>query len=175
MPDARRRGGTAVGRAVHGVLQTVNLDEPADPASLFALATHLAAAEGVPDAAADVAALAASSLASPIVRSAGASARRWRELPVTVPLSGGRTLEGYVDLLYEDADGTLVVVDHKTDLDRDPARDRRQLAAYAFALERVLGRSVGRAVLVYADPAGAVEAELDDLAAAVEEVRALVG
>jgi ATP-dependent helicase/nuclease subunit A len=175
IPSARRRGGTAVGRAVHGVLQTVELGPPADVTSLLALATHLATAEGVPEAAADVAALAASSLASVTVRSAAAASRRWREVPVTVPLGAGRTLEGYIDLLYEDADGNLVVVDHKTDRERDPERYRRQLAAYAFALEAVLGRPVGRAVLVYADPGGAVEAEVDDLTVAVAEVRTLVG
>ena len=174
VPSARRRGGTAVGRAVHGVLQTVDLGEPVEAAALLALATHLATAEGVADAAADVAALAASSLASPTVRSAAAASRRWRELPVTVPLGGGRTLEGYIDLLYEDGDGTLVVVDHKTDREREPERYRRQLAAYAFALEQVLGRPVGRAVLVYADAGGAIEAEVDELTAAVDEVRKLV-
>ena len=174
---SRRRGGTAVGRAVHGVLQLVDLDaeEAARTAgALTPLARHLAVAEGVPEATDDIAALAASSLAAPSVLAAAAATRAWRELPVTVALPGGRTLEGFIDLLYEDDAGRLVIVDHKTDRERHPDRYRLQLAAYAFALEQVLGRRPARALLVYSDIDGAVEDELADLEGAVAEVRALV-
>jgi len=159
---------------VHGVLQLTDLGAEADAAALLPLAKHLATAEGVPESAADVAALAATSLASPTVVAAGHAARRWRELPLVVPLSDGRTLEGYVDLLYEDERGELVVVDHKTDRDRHPERYRLQLAAYALALEQALGRRPARALLVYCDVDGAVEEELADLDVAIDEVRALV-
>lgn len=174
VPLARRRGATAVGRAVHGVLQSVELARP-DESAVRALAAQLSSVEGVAEQADLVAQLALSSLASPSVREASSSGRYWRELPILVPLAGERTLEGYVDLLYEDDRGDLVVVDHKTDVAPEPARYRLQLAAYAYAIERVLGRPVARAVLVFCDPAGAREVVLDDVPAAVREVTALVG
>ncbi len=173
-----RRGGTAVGRAVHAVLELVDLDGPADTrtaAALIPLARHVAASEGVGDLADEIAALAASALAAPSVRAAAGAKRRWRELPVAAVVGEGRLLEGVIDLLYERDDGSLVVVDHKTDRERQPERHRVQLAAYALALEQTVGVRPARAVLVYADLDEAYEHELPDLAAAVEEVRAMVG
>ena len=88
-------------------------------------------------------------------------------------------VEGFVDLLVE-IDGELVVVDYKTDAARDAtpsstprvARYRPQGAAYALALEHVLGRPVARCVFVFARSRGpAVEREATDLAARVAEVR----
>jgi ATP-dependent helicase/nuclease subunit A len=180
-PSSLRRGGTAVGRAVHAVLQTVDLDAPGDLAALAALAAVHAAVEGVPAAAEDVAALAASALAAPTVLQARATSRRWREVPVAAPIGDGRLVEGYIDLLFEDADGGLIVVDYKTDrarsdveLDAAMARYRLQAAAYALALEVTLGRPVARAVFVFARIGDAVEREVTDLPAAVAEARALV-
>ena len=64
-------------------------------------------------------------------------------------------LEGFVDLLFEDDDG-LVVVDYKTDriagpetLDATAAFYRPQVAAYAAALEKSCGRQVSRCVLLF--------------------------
>ena len=175
-PAVRRRGGTAVGRAVHAVLELVELDLPEPDrraAALLPLARHAAIAEGVADAADDVAAMAESALGSPSVIAAGRAKRCWREVPVAVPLPGDKVLEGFIDLLYEGDDGELVVVDHKTDRDRQPERHRVQLAAYALAVEDAVGRRPARAVLVYADVDVAHEHELADLDAAVEEVRAM--
>src|SRR5712691_321959 len=42
-------------------------------------------------------------------------ARTWREIPVGISLENGALLEGAIDLLYQDSDGSLVVVDYKTD------------------------------------------------------------
>jgi ATP-dependent helicase/nuclease subunit A len=116
-------------------------------------------------------------LAAPAVAEAAASPR-WREVYVGVPLGGGRTLEGYVDLLYRRDDG-LVVVDYKTgpaglDADLDPlvARYRMQGAAYALAVADATGEPVVDVVFVFLTPEGAVERRLPDLAAAVTEVRA---
>ena len=82
-----------------------------------------------------VAALARSALAAPIVRSVVAGAEHWRELFVAAPV-GDRVLEGYVDLLVRTPDG-LVIVDYKTDQWSGPVqtaervgRYRLQLAAY---------------------------------------------
>jgi ATP-dependent helicase/nuclease subunit A len=156
------------------VLATVDFD---DGGNIGVLAASQARAEGVADAT-DVERRAASALAAPSVAAARASTRRWRELYVAAPVGDhGRIIEGYVDLLYEDESGALVVVDYKTDADLDtaPERYRLQAATYALALETTLGRRVARAVFVFCRPDGAVERDVTDLPAAIDEVRALLG
>jgi ATP-dependent helicase/nuclease subunit A len=169
-----RRAGTAVGRAVHALLQAVDLDDPAT--GILSLAHTVASAEGLAAEAPAVAALAGSVLESATVVEARRSPRRWRELYVAAPI-GHRILEGYVDLVFEDDDGRLVVVDYKTnrarsevELDEAMARYRLQGAAYAVALGAVLGRPIDRCVFVFARPDGAVERTIDDLPTAREEV-----
>jgi ATP-dependent helicase/nuclease subunit A len=169
-----RPAGTSVGRAVHAVLQSVDLDDPAG--GLAALVEMAAVAEGLPSDAGVVATLTQSILHAPVVLEARRARRCWRELYVAAPV-GDRLLEGYVDLVFEDDEGRLVVVDYKTDKGRSDAdldaavgRYRIQGAAYAVALESVLGRPVERCVFVFARPGGAVERVIDDLAAAREEV-----
>jgi ATP-dependent helicase/nuclease subunit A len=116
-----------------------------------------------------------------VVVEARRSARRWREVAVAAPIGEGQLVEGYLDLLFVDAAGELVVVDYKTDRARsdselDAAMDRYRLqaAAYALALEATLGRPVARAVFVFARAGGAVERAVTDLPAAVTEARTLV-
>jgi ATP-dependent helicase/nuclease subunit A len=174
-PWAKGRGGTAFGRAVHAVLQTVDLATGAD---LDAIARAQATAEGVPDREAEVVARARSALESPLVRAAAAG-RHWRELYVGVPIDG-RVVEGFVDLLVETPQG-LVVVDYKTDAVRSDAdverayhRYRLQGAAYAVALEAHLGLEMAGAVFLFLTPRGARERRIDDLPAAKDEVRAVV-
>jgi ATP-dependent exoDNAse (exonuclease V) beta subunit len=169
------RYGSAIGRAVHGVLQTVDLGSAPDAAIDAAVAAQ-AAAEGVLGHEDHIAALVRAALAAPTVVEAAASPH-WRELYVGVPLPGGRTLEGYVDLVYRRPDG-LVVVDYKTgptgpDVDLDPlvARYRLQGASYALAVGQATGEPVAEVVFVFLTPAGPVERRLPDLAAAVDEVR----
>lgn len=174
-PWKKGRYGTAVGRAVHAVLQTVDL---ATGEGLDELARAQAAAEGVTSRRADVVRLAQAGLATKAAQAAAAG-RHWRELWVAAPV-GGRLVEGYIDLLYEGPDG-LVVVDWKTDRvdgDDDTAalldRYRLQGAGYAAAVEAVTGQPVSRVVFGFLRPEGAVEAELPDLDAAIEEVRQAV-
>ncbi len=176
MPEAppwrRGRAGTSVGRAVHAVLQTVELDALA---RLDRAAEAQAAAEGIADRAGDVRRLARAALSAPVVREAIASGRVWREVPVGVEIDG-TVLEGFVDLLFEASDG-LTVVDYKTDRsdpDEVARRYRLQGAAYAAALEEILGRGVARCVFVVVGEGHAEQVEIPDLAAAVEEVRALL-
>jgi ATP-dependent exoDNAse (exonuclease V) beta subunit len=173
-PWQKGRYGTAVGRAAHGVLQTIDL---ATGAGLAEAVAAQAVAEGVVGLEDHLATLVRAALAAPAVAEAAASPR-WREVYVGVPLGGGRTLEGYVDLLYRRDDG-LVVVDYKTgpaglDADLDPlvARYRMQGAAYALAVADATGEPVVDVVFVFLTPEGAVERRLPDLAAAVTEVRA---
>ena len=174
-PWSKGRYGTAVGRAVHGVLQDVDL---ASGRGLDALAARQAAAEGVSGRTRAVTELARAALDTGVAREAAAS-EHWRELFVAAPF-GDRLLEGYIDLAYRSREG-LVVVDWKTDtvagtgsIDAKLVRYRLQGAAYAAALEAVTGEPVARMVFVFLNRAGAVEAELVDLRAAVAEAKAAV-
>ena len=168
----RGRAGTSAGRAVHAVLQSIDLETGA---GLDATARAQALAEGIPQREAEVRALARSALQAPTIRSAVAGGRYWREVPVAAVVDGV-TVEGFVDLLVETLEG-LVVVDYKTDqvptddeLGAAMERYRVQGAAYALALERALGTPVARCVFVFARRPRAVEREVDDLRAAVAEV-----
>ena len=168
----RGRAGTSVGRAVHAVLQTVDL---ATGDGLDATARAQALAEGIPQREAEVRSLARSVLQSATVRGAVAGGRYWREVPVAAVVDGV-TVEGFVDLLIETLEG-LVVVDYKTDLtpgddELDAAMDRyrAQGAAYALSLEKALGSPVARCVFVFARRRQAVEREVDDLPEAMAAV-----
>jgi ATP-dependent helicase/nuclease subunit A len=172
----RGEGGTARGRAVHAVLQAVSLPEADDLADL---ARVEAAAEGLADRADEVAAVARAALGAPIVQRALAAPRLWRELAVVAEVDG-RLVEGFIDLAFEDADGRLVVVDHKTDavsspddLDVVAAGYRLQVAAYAAALSGATGREVSEGWLVFAGVAGAQERQVDLAAARAELPAAL--
>ncbi|MEQ1786525.1 MAG: 3'-5' exonuclease, partial [Acidimicrobiales bacterium] len=174
-PWLKGRYGTAVGRAVHGVLQTIDL---ASGAGLDDAVAAQCQAEAVPDRADDVTRLVRQALDAPVVRAA-ASSPHWREVYACTPL-GDRLLEGYVDLLYRSDDG-LVVVDHKTSGSADPAElDRRvegyrlQGAAYAVAVGRATGEPVARVVFLFLTPQGAIERELGDLPSAMADVERLV-
>jgi len=161
-----------VGRAVHGVLQLVDLTRGD---GLADLARAQAAAEGVPSRTAVVQTLVQAALATDVVAEASAG-DHWRELYVAAPV-GDRLVEGYIDLLYRSETG-LVVVDWKTDHiegDDDVAakleRYRLQGASYVAAVEAATGQSVARMVFVFLSLDGAVQVDLPDLAAAVTEVR----
>lgn len=169
LADAVRRGGraaTALGRAVHAVLQSAPLDAAPGSRALLSLATAQAVLEAIPDRAAEVARLAGVALASPPVEAARRARRRWREVPVAGRL-GSWMVEGFVDLLYERDDGSLVVVDYKTDHVAEAEIDQRmepyalQLATYALLLEAATQRVVVAASLVFA--ASGVVRDIADL------------
>jgi ATP-dependent helicase/nuclease subunit A len=172
-PWQRGRYGTAVGRAVHGTLQFCDLDDGHD---IDGLAAAQCAAEGIIGLEDSVAALARSALSAPAVRAA-LTGEHHRELFVAAPV-GDRVLEGYVDLLVRTDDG-YVIVDYKTDAWRPGtdraeriARYRRQLAAYALALEHVIGEPIVAGVLVHCRATGAAEQiDLDGWHDAVAELR----
>jgi ATP-dependent helicase/nuclease subunit A len=175
-PWLKGRYGTAVGRAVHGVLQTIDL---ATGRGLDAAVAAQCEAEAVIDRARDVRALVVAALDSPSVREAAASPH-WREVYACTPLAG-RLLEGYVDLLYRGPDG-LVIVDYKTSATSDPDAlakrvdgYRAQGAAYALVVGAATGEEVARVTFLFLTPQGAVERHLADLEAAMGSVRAQVG
>ncbi len=173
-PWQRGRYGTAVGRAVHGVLQFADLRTGAD---IDVLAASQCAAEGINSLEGLVASLSRSALQAPIVRAA-IDREHHRELFVAAPV-GDRLLEGYVDLLVRTDDG-YVIVDYKTDdwTDRSQQRERiaryrRQLAAYGVALEGVIGEPVIAGLLVRCVASGPAEQiVLTDFDEAQREVRA---
>jgi ATP-dependent helicase/nuclease subunit A len=174
-PWLKGRYGTAVGRAVHGTLQTIDL---ASGGGLDAAVAAQCEAEAIPDRAEQVRGLVRHALAAPSVREA-AGHRHWREVYACTPVDG-RLLEGYIDLLYAQPDG-LVVVDYKTAATDDPAElDRRtdgyrlQGASYALTIAATTGENVQRVTFLYLTPDGPVERHLPDLDAAVDRVRELV-
>ncbi len=144
------RSGTGVGRAVHAVLQTVDL---ATGDGIPERARAQAAAEGVPDREQDIVRHCRAAVESDIVKRAVASGRLWREVPVAVGMGGG-SLHGFIDLLFEEPDG-LVVVDYKTDsvrADETAEAVRRyhlQGGAYAHAIQQLTGRPVKQVVFLY--------------------------
>jgi ATP-dependent helicase/nuclease subunit A len=174
-PWQRGRYGTAVGRAVHAVLQDADLATGAD---IDVLAAAQCASEGIFGLERRVAALCRSALDAPIVAVAAGGAEHWRELFVVAEL-GEQVLEGYIDLLVRTPAG-LVIVDYKTDqwragVDRQSriARYRHQLAAYGFALGRLLDEPIAGGVLVRCRVDGPAEQiELADWPAAIAAVAA---
>jgi ATP-dependent helicase/nuclease subunit A len=170
-PWRRGRAGTPLGRAVHAVLQTVDL---ATGQGLEDIARAQAAAEGIPHRETEVARLARVALESNTVRRAVASGRWWREVPVAAPL-GDTVLEGFIDLLFEEDDG-LVVVDYKTDalesaeeITKSMQRYRLQGGAYALALEKAAGRPVKEVVFIFLQPEK--EVSVQDLHGAIVDAQ----
>ncbi len=172
----RGRAGTAIGRAVHGTLQLVDL-QTLD--RLDGIARSQAEAEGVDSSLATVAGMARAGANAPVVRDL-ISRQHWREMYVAAPV-GGVMVEGYVDLLADDGAGGLVVLDYKTDsvtsdeqVAERTSRYRLQAATYALALEEVTGRPVTRAAFLFLSKGQAREADVEDLDGAKAEVRAVL-
>ncbi|WP_165608100.1 UvrD-helicase domain-containing protein [Mycolicibacterium monacense] len=156
-PWQKGRYGSAIGRAVHGVLQVVDLTTGA---GLRAACASQAAAEGVLGKEDVIEALAQAALDSNVIKLA-ATRRHWREVYIGIPWEA-EVLEGYIDLLYEDCDG-LVVVDYKTDachsedeLDTKVKSYTVQIHTYAGALRRAVGREVSHGLLLFLRPGSSV-------------------
>ena len=163
----RGRSASALGRAVHAVLQYCDLEHGTD---VLALSSEQAQAEHIPDRRDEIAERVHHVRASSVVRRA-IEQRYWREVPVATNLDG-YIVEGYIDLLFEH-NGELTVVDYKTDSVHSAdqvasAADRYapQAATYALAVEGALGRPVHNATFIFATPRGAIEHEVLNLDAA---------
>ena len=171
-PWLKGRYGTAVGRAVHGVLQTIDL---ATGDGLDDAVAAQCQAEAVPDRADDVRRLVARR--PRLARRCGPRPPRRtgaRSTPARRSATGCSRATSTCSTAATDG---LVVVDHKTSGTADPAElDRRvegyrlQGAAYAVAVGRATGEPVVRVVFLFLTPQGAVERELADLDAAIAEV-----
>ena len=144
----------AFGVAVHSVLETAALAGSPD---LAPLARTAAKENGIADRWTDVEAAARRALAQPaLVHARGC--RAFAEMPFTL-VAEGTVLEGRIDLVWEEEDGSLVVADYKTDAvaDEAAARERAesyrtQVALYAAALEKATGREVRETVLLFLAP-----------------------
>ncbi len=165
-PVRRRlaRTGAAIGTAVHRVLELVSFRDATDD-EIRVLAEIACTEQEIPMLAAEVTARVRHALDSPVVVAAGATSRYWREVYVVCP-ADGRYVEGYVDLLVEDA-GHLIVVDYKTDrvaTDTERALKvehyRPQLAAYAEAIRRGVGVAPESGVLLFLAATGAHEEQV---------------
>ena len=167
-PWRRGRAGTSVGRAVHAVLQAIDLASGAD---VDDRSRAQAAAEGIPEREGEIGRLARTALDSNVVKRAVASGRFWREVPVAAAVGGG-SLHGFIDLLFEEEDG-LVVVDYKTDSvsaaeTADAVlRYRMQGGAYAHAIGQVTGKRVKEVVFLYLQPKS--EQRLEGLGEAIRD------
>jgi ATP-dependent helicase/nuclease subunit A len=166
----RGRAATSLGRAAHAVLQVIDL---ATGFNVEALARAQASVEGIAERAADVASLVRSALHTDTIRRA-ATLRHWREVPVGATVEG-TMLEGFIDLLFEDPDGSIIIVDYKTDsvsgvaIDGRAERYRLQGAVYALLLREATGRRVSRVEFVFA--AAGKTRHIADLETAISEVR----
>ncbi|MDE0197597.1 MAG: PD-(D/E)XK nuclease family protein, partial [Caldilineaceae bacterium] len=168
-PWRRGRAGTNIGRAVHAVLQVVNLHTGSD---LDENVRAQAAAEGVSAQADQISRLVRRALQSSLVERALASGRWWREAPVAGPVGDG-IVEGFIDLLFEEEDG-FVIVDFKTDavgseeeVEQAMARYRLQGGAYALALSKAAGVNVKEVSFLFLQPN--LQKSVDNLPQAQDE------
>jgi ATP-dependent exoDNAse (exonuclease V) beta subunit len=160
-PWSKGRYGSAVGRAVHAVLQSVDL---ATGDGLDEAVQAQALAEGVSEHADLIRQLVKAALDSNLVQRA-ATREHWRETYVGTSRADGTILEGYVDLIFREDDGTLVIVDYKTDAVPSGGLASRvtyytpQIAAYIECLRSASGQDP-RAVLLFLHPRGSAEREV---------------
>jgi ATP-dependent helicase/nuclease subunit A len=150
--DAQARG-RSFGSLVHQILEWIPLDD-ATPQRVAAMADALAPSFGLDGAAgARAAAAASAALALPVMERARRSPRLFRELLVWFP-EGEELLEGVVDLVFEE-DGSLVVVDYKTDAimaDQalaQAAHHAPQLQLYARGLAQASGMPVTQRLVLF--------------------------
>ena len=153
-PSRRGRGGAPLGRAVHAVLQTINLETGDD---IENTASAQATAEGIPQMHSRIVDLARTAVNSDIVRRAISSGNYWREAHIAAPIGEG-VLEGFIDLLFEE-DGEFVIVDYKTDdINANAAeyiansRYREQAGSYALITEKVTQKRVKEVVFLFLNP-----------------------
>ncbi|MFH1690204.1 MAG: UvrD-helicase domain-containing protein [Candidatus Eisenbacteria bacterium] len=143
--------GAHVGTLVHAVMEKLDLDRSGAVAETT---RAVAISSGLPEEAASVAAaIVEGAFRSPVLDRARSAARVWRELPFCLARDGA-TIEGKMDLVFEEEDG-LVIVDYKTDVLGDGGtaelreRYRGQAEAYGLALAAVARLPVKEVVLFF--------------------------
>lgn len=144
--DSAGESGTGFGQALHWVLELSDLDPQVDLASLSARAANL---NGLKDVETLLSAV-VSVMETEII----AEARQrphWLELPMLYPFEN-LAIEGIADLVFERVDGSLVVVDFKTDRDLSASALNHywaQLSSYAVILTRVTKKTATECVIFH--------------------------
>ncbi|MEP6716707.1 MAG: PD-(D/E)XK nuclease family protein, partial [Terriglobia bacterium] len=110
-------------------------------------------------------------LGSDLGRRSRTSPRAGREWEFIADV-GGTLVRGSIDLWFEE-NGDIYVVDYKTDRKPDADAYRPQLALYALALERALGKRPVGAYLHFLRPDIVVEVPIDQ--AALDSAQSLIG
>ena len=159
MEHRRGRGGTNLGRAVHAVLQSIDL---VTGEGLEVASRAQAEIEGISERWREVANLASNALDSDalrrlIVQQATGVANFYREVFVSAQLDG-QLIEGFIDLLIDGPAG-MVVIDYKTDavnaegdMEEAVRQHEVQMGLYTWAAQEVTGRPVREAVLLFLRP-----------------------
>ena len=158
IPYLRGRGGTNLGRAVHAVLQSIDLLTGEGLEDICRAQTE---AEGIGDAAKDVLELSRNALATETVQELiesvkKGSANYYREVFFSTKL-GDRLVEGFIDLLIDAPDG-ITIVDYKTDrLTTKQVQElgpeyEVQMGLYAWAVGETTGKLVREATLLFLRP-----------------------
>ena len=149
--------GKHLGTALHSVLEAVSLADGADD-TFRETARNVAAANDFeePD---TFVALACSAIDAEPVRRA-AIRPHWQEMQLAgIAPDGVTVVEGIADLVYRDDDGTLVILDYKTDVGVSQSTIDAywtQLSIYADLIGQATGERVGRLELVFCRPGDAV-------------------
>jgi ATP-dependent exoDNAse (exonuclease V) beta subunit len=119
------------------------------------LVAQTVAAYNIPDLKSDVEFLVRNVLSSPSVAIA-TSENSWSEAWVAAEVEQGIEIEGSVDLMVQHEDGSITIIDYKTDRVQGELLEERargyenQLAGYALVIEK-MGMKVRNAVLVFAN------------------------
>ncbi len=135
-PGVDRGGAAARGILVHALLEAFDFADPREPdaATVAAIAARL----GVVDAGGDAARLAGAFAQSPLcARLAAAHAVRREEPFAFLEEVGGELLRGTFDAIATEADGTVLIVDYKTDA-VDPGADLDAHVEEDYSLQRLV-------------------------------------
>jgi ATP-dependent exoDNAse (exonuclease V) beta subunit len=136
---ASRPRGARFGALLHGILRDTDLS--ADREQIEGLAgVHGKLLAATDEEIGSVVDAVLATLNHPLLARARAAGRCHREMPILLPLPGGRTLEGVMDLAFLEA-GAWTVLDFKTDaeLSFSQSRYERQVQWYAYALATLTG------------------------------------
>ncbi len=170
--------GTEIGRAVHSVLEEIDFKSREN---LSVICNLIAKREGILPRTAEIEQLVLSACNSGVVNRAVESGNLMREVPFSVPIPSlnlpKRTMEGYIDLLFEEEDG-LVVVDYKTDNISENnsqevlSRYRLQGAAYAMGVEKAISKPVKEVVFLFLR--SNIEEKIVDLETLINELKSSI-
>jgi ATP-dependent helicase/nuclease subunit A len=167
LADRPTLDGATLGTLVHGVLATLDFSRLEEIVKSHGLGVavrrqllRLRGRDGEYEA--EAAAMLTRFLGTPRAREIANANRLYRELefvmtwpPETAPTADSPYLQGFLDCLYEDAAGKWRLVDYKShrhasgNVAKTAEPYRRQLAIYALAVERILGRAPDELVVCF--------------------------